>query len=603
MANKDMAQQIENSTIGIDLLKMLMLQLYSNPRCIYREYIQNALDSINDAVRLGILTKVKDGHVNINISSNNITIEDNGTGIKADCAVKYLTDIANSIKNGVIHAGLYGVGRLSGGGYCDILEFDTSYQGEGVGTVVSIDTRILRRLLDENKNEMSAEDAMCRICTTQTYEVDNDKHYFIVRLRNITNSASILLDQSDILQYIKEVAPIDYSATFNSLINLSDQNEFVERHKSVSKIRVSLNEIADIEKSYDLVVKGNDDNIEKLRYFELPVHEKYGSMGWGWYAVTDFSGVINEEKDYNVGIRLRKHNISLDKNILNSCFKETRGNKYFYGEIFISNDKIVPDSGRQGLAASEEADALLKTIREYFCVLTQVYYKASRLKTKLKTVQEIVDSIKDKTDPAVISILIGKLKDSVSEFEKASIRDKNEEVNDVITIYREKYNHNLKQIVDELIGNISIEEENGSNENDTLTVNDSRSTEGDTIQERPLQPNNTNSTRSSVDSNNDLDNDKNASFPQHTQEGLGSKEQSHIVGTLTTQPSSDNLNQKKKDKGGVDEILQPLINKKLYTPEQLAVLRKVLNTMLMVCPSSKKRNLSVLMHSAIASLE
>ena len=56
-----MAQQIENSTIGIDLLKMLMLQLYSNPRCIYREYIQNALDSINEAVQLGILKKVKDG--------------------------------------------------------------------------------------------------------------------------------------------------------------------------------------------------------------------------------------------------------------------------------------------------------------------------------------------------------------------------------------------------------------------------------------------------------------------------------------------------------------------------------------------------------------
>lgn len=47
-----MAQQIENSTIGIDLLKMLMLQLYSNPRCIYREYIQNALDSINEAVQI-----------------------------------------------------------------------------------------------------------------------------------------------------------------------------------------------------------------------------------------------------------------------------------------------------------------------------------------------------------------------------------------------------------------------------------------------------------------------------------------------------------------------------------------------------------------------
>ena len=141
-----MAQQIENSTIGIDLLKMLMLQLYSNPRCIYREYIQNALDSINEAVQLGILKRVKDGHVGIQISSNNVTIEDNGTGIQSALAVKYLTDIANSIKNGVNTAGLYGVGRLSGGGYCDILEFDTSYQGEGLGTVVTMDTRILRKL-------------------------------------------------------------------------------------------------------------------------------------------------------------------------------------------------------------------------------------------------------------------------------------------------------------------------------------------------------------------------------------------------------------------------------------------------------------------------
>ena len=89
-----MAQQIENSTIGIDLLKMLMLQLYSNPRCIYREYIQNALDSINEAVQLGILKRVKDGHVGIQISSNNVTIEDNGTGIQSALAVKYLTEEA-----------------------------------------------------------------------------------------------------------------------------------------------------------------------------------------------------------------------------------------------------------------------------------------------------------------------------------------------------------------------------------------------------------------------------------------------------------------------------------------------------------------------------
>ena len=96
-------QNIDNPVIGIDLLKMLMLQLYSNPRCIYREYIQNALDSINEAVHAGILAEEKDGRVSISITKNDIYIEDNGTGIRSDRAVKILTDIANSVKNGMLH--------------------------------------------------------------------------------------------------------------------------------------------------------------------------------------------------------------------------------------------------------------------------------------------------------------------------------------------------------------------------------------------------------------------------------------------------------------------------------------------------------------------
>ena len=106
-----MAQSIDNPIVGIKLLEMLMLKLYNNPRCIYREYIQNALDSINEAVKLRILNRVKDGHVNIHITSNNITIEDNGTGIRSSIAAKILTDIANSVKNGVDTAGQFGVGE------------------------------------------------------------------------------------------------------------------------------------------------------------------------------------------------------------------------------------------------------------------------------------------------------------------------------------------------------------------------------------------------------------------------------------------------------------------------------------------------------------
>lgn len=595
-----MAKKIENSTIGIDLLKMLMLQLYSNPRCIYREYIQNALDSINEAVKLGILKRVRDGRVSIQISSNNVTIEDNGTGIQSDRAVKYLTDIANSIKNGVNTAGLYGVGRLSGGGYCDILEFDTSYQGEGVGTIVTMDTRILRKLLEDNQNEMSAEEAMCQICTTQTYETESERHYFIVKLKNVVNSAEILLNKEDILQYIKEVAPLDYSVTFNSLINSSEQREFVERHKALDKIKVSLNETADIEKSYDLVVKGSGDVIEKIRYFDLPAHEKFGKMGWGWYAVTDFSVQISDEKDPNAGIRLRKHNISLDKNLLNAFFKETRGNKYFYGEIFISNSKINPDSGRQGLAAGEEADALIKTLKEYFAVLHLVYNKASRLKSKLRSIQEVVDKINGTTDPAVINILVGRLSVVVNDFEKFATNDSHEEVNDVISIYRNKYAQNLQKEVGKLLSEPKPIEDDASHAFQEPDVSDSGAMDNTTTHQKT-----TNLSNQKADP---------APFilqppvlPSSSTDKKRSSTGDENKKQLSLTPQSPlpvvNTGQKKSINNGVDSLLQPLINKGIYTSEQLAVLRRVLNTMLLVCPSAKKKNLSVLMQSAIASLE
>jgi molecular chaperone HtpG len=64
--------------VGKNLLEQLMLSLYPDAETIYREYLQNACDSINEAAELGIIEK-KDGHVSINIDKyhHTITIEDN----------------------------------------------------------------------------------------------------------------------------------------------------------------------------------------------------------------------------------------------------------------------------------------------------------------------------------------------------------------------------------------------------------------------------------------------------------------------------------------------------------------------------------------------
>ena len=57
---------------------MLMFSMYPDAKIIYREYVQNAFDSINSAVEQKILNKTKDGIVSIKIDPNlrNISIRD-----------------------------------------------------------------------------------------------------------------------------------------------------------------------------------------------------------------------------------------------------------------------------------------------------------------------------------------------------------------------------------------------------------------------------------------------------------------------------------------------------------------------------------------------
>ena len=546
MANS--MQNIDNPVIGIDLLKMLMLQLYSNPRCIYREYIQNALDSINEAVKLGILSQEKDGRVSIIITNNDISIEDNGTGIRSDKAVKILTDIANSVKNGVDTAGQFGVGRLSGGGYCEILEFETTYMGEDVSTIVSLDTRKLRKMVEKKETDISAEDAMREICTTHTSPAKAEEHKFTVRLKNVIYSREILLDIDEIKNYITEYAPIDYSVPFNSLINSCPQTEYVKKHKQIDKIRVSLNDHSDIEKGYGITIVGTGDPIERIR------------------------------------IRLRKHNISLDKNILNTCFKESRGNKYFYGEIFITNDNIVPDSGRQGLAAGEEADALIAEIKKYFSdTLRQVYYRANKLKTALNKISEVVGKLNNPEFSNAAAPLKNKLQEHVNEFKKAAAPDGKDEINDVIAIYQSKYNTGLK---DEVEKHLAPQQKPQKQEPDILDMVTGATTD---------EPTNTTSHASSHSSTTSV-------ITPETKPTSSPSTQQPTIAPSTPAITPQKTKAHVQPKSQVDAILASLEGKN-YSPEQVDLLKRVFSTMLVVCPSSNKKSVVQLMEIAVNSLK
>lgn len=436
--------------VGKTQLQSLILTLYSDSRTIFREYIQNACDSIYDAVAKGILKSENEGHVTININpyAKYISICDNGTGISKDFAVSTLMDIFHSSKDGINSAGQYGIGRLSGGGYCNQLIFRTSSLGEDIETELTIDVLLLRSILADDTDDRCAEEVMQEICSVRRNPAKADDHYMEVKLKDVTNAVDTILDEQIVIDYIRDIAPIDYEVSFKQLIGST--NEYAQKFNNLRCIHVSVNDFVDIKKRYGLTIKGTNDDIHKLRCFTLN-DSKYGSVAWGWYAVTAFSIQI-PASDENVGIRLRKHNISFDTNLLNSFFKEERGNSYFYGEIFIENAEILPNSGRQGLAAGEEMEALVKCMKEYFKTLTSVYTTANRIKNALKKVSEILEKFQGELTSELKLAATDRLqKENDKFFQVISKANYSDEIKDICSIYLEQYDNDLKQDVSKII--------------------------------------------------------------------------------------------------------------------------------------------------------
>jgi hypothetical protein len=461
-----------NTIIGKDLLDQLMFSLYPEAETIYREYLQNACDSIKEAVEIGLLSNNEEGHVSINIDKFHATIviEDNGVGISSSEAEKTLKDIACSKKQKESYAGFFGIGRLVGAGYCKTLCFKTSISGEKVASEIEFNVDKIRKFLQDDNNNFSAAEVIDNVTIFKnTIPEDNEKHYFIVTMKDVLPEYSeVLLDEEKIYHYLVQVAPISYMPEFkNNLIlpSIREQDScFLEYYNNLEMIQVSLNDIVNIRKQYGLTISGTSDEIDKLRYFFIK-DIKYGVLAWGWYAITPFSKAIPDidpitnSSVLTRGIRLRSHNIQIGgENFFNGIdyFKQARSNNYFNGEIHIINSNIKPTTDRANLSPSKETLRLKELIAEFFNTeLQKVYQTANKVKKEYERIKEAeiakceIEQNSPKADnKSKIEEVIKKKNIAENEFKK--YQDKKEKLpnglQSVLDIYERKYNNFRKDI-------------------------------------------------------------------------------------------------------------------------------------------------------------
>ena len=437
--------------VGKDLLEQLMFSLYPDAETIYREYLQNACDSINKAVELGLMDK-KDGHVSINIDKfhHTITIEDNGTGINADEAEMTLKYIAHSKKKDESAAGFYGIGRLVGGGYCKQLSFLTSAQGENVASEMVFDMEQIREILDDDEDSSSASEVIRRVTTFRNDIAEEpQKHYFKVVLTDILpDYHEVLLDENKINAYLVQVAPIPYEASFfNNLIWPSitkNDNKYQNYFSQLNAVKVSINNIVGLEKPYEIKFKGtefeytdDDGNIRKdnapideIRFFSI-ADPQLGDLAWGWYAYTPAGTQIKaidpytQNKVLTRSIRLRCHNIQIGgEDVLNKYFKQARSHVYFNGEVFIVNREIKPTADRSDIAPTSVAKRFQSLLEEFFRNdLEKLYQEANKANKRLENIRKADEKIRKIEESNEVSLDKSKELAKQQEIKSKSLAD------------------------------------------------------------------------------------------------------------------------------------------------------------------------------------
>ncbi len=368
--------------IGKHTLESLTSGMYSDPYVVFREYIQNSVDSIDEAIRAGVMELGEEQIVvKLAPTENQIIISDNGLGIPAAQVEKTLISIGNSKKSSESSRGFRGIGRLSALSYCKRLTFTTSYKGEAISTQIILDASKLSEVLaDDSQSDVTVIDVLESVYTTLSKPEKDDAHYFTVQLDGVdTNSR--LLSYTDVEDYLTQNAPVPYSPEFiwGKEIVKRLQNEGL----TISAYNISLEygtRTTPIYKPYRdefVVDKGKNitDAVQDILIIKIP-NDREILTAIGWMAKTNYKGSIYEKAVK--GIRLRKGNILIgDYQTLNVVFKDARFNGWSIGEIFAMDKLLVPNARRDNFEKNPAYFALFEQLMTLAAEITRDIRAAS----------------------------------------------------------------------------------------------------------------------------------------------------------------------------------------------------------------------------------
>lgn len=382
--------------IGKDLIELLTTGMYVSPVTIYREYIQNAADSIDAARSHGLISAGARGDVTIDLdqAARSVTIRDSGGGINSRDAVAILLALGGSPKRGTPARGFRGVGRLSGLAYCRQLEFRTKAAGDAKIISVVWDCRALRERLADSHFGGDLQRIVSDVVSV-SYEASGNvhDHFFEVRLQDIARLRNdMLLNEHLISHYLAQVGPVPFAPEF-SFASAIDGYLAPRLHRIPIDLRVA--DLAIFRPYRDEIIFPAGLHTLRIQSIEhLEFADVDGAPGAvAWLAHHEYVRSIPPTLGIR-GLRARFGDLQVgEANLFDDSFKELRFNGWTIGEIHILDRRIVPNARRDNFETNHHFSNLLVQLGPVAARITQHCRLASVSRNAAQGVKNVIEEV------------------------------------------------------------------------------------------------------------------------------------------------------------------------------------------------------------------
>jgi molecular chaperone HtpG len=336
--------------VGKDILELVSSAMYVDPLTVYREYIQNAADSIDDAKDRDILGPRTHGRVDITLDAvaRRAVVRDNGAGVPNSRFVRKLTALGASHKRGTPARGFRGIGRLAGLGYCQELVFRSRSQGDPCVYEARWDGRAFKRLLQDHSYQGDVRDLIQEVATiTKLPGGDWPDHFFEVEMvKPIRVKNDLLLNPEAIAAYLGQTVCVPFSPEFKFGKKITD---FIKQHLKLGEIRIHIDGNEEpVYRPYRDAYRYDDDKFDAFTEPEFrTIEDLDGNVGAVmWLLHHGYHGAIPASEGVG-GLRARKGNIQVgDPRIFADAFPEPRFASWTVGEVHVIDSRVLPNGRR-----------------------------------------------------------------------------------------------------------------------------------------------------------------------------------------------------------------------------------------------------------------